>query len=43
MEHLSRLAAARRGELTEEEEAEVWATNAALKRRMAGSRGEVGT
>lgn len=39
-EHLDRLAAARRGELAEEEETEVWAVQAALRRRTAEVRGE---
>ena len=39
-EHLDRLAAARRGTLTEEEEAEVRAVDAAIWRRMAELRGE---
>lgn len=39
-EHLTRLTAARRGDLTEEEEDEVWVVQAALDRRMAGLRGE---
>ncbi len=34
-EHLDRLAALRRGELSEEEAAEVRATNAALQERLA--------
>ena len=40
LEHLSRLAALRRGELSEEEGAEVRAANAAIRRRMAELRGE---
>lgn len=39
-EHLDRLAAVRRGNLPDEEEAEVWATHAIIERRMAGIRGE---
>jgi hypothetical protein len=38
--HLGRLASLRRGELSEEEAAEVEATNAAIKRRMREIRGE---
>ncbi|MDP9410793.1 MAG: hypothetical protein M3R38_10890 [Actinomycetota bacterium] len=38
-EHLDRLAALRRGELSEEEAAEVRATNAALEERLASRRG----
>ncbi|MDP9476683.1 MAG: hypothetical protein M3R38_13530 [Actinomycetota bacterium] len=38
-EHLRRLAALRRGELSEEEAAEVRATNAALQDRLASRRG----
>ena len=43
VEHLGRLAASRRGELSEEEEAEVRATDAAIRRRMAEIRGEGGS
>ncbi len=39
-EHLDRLAALRRGELSEEEAAEVEATDAAIESRMAAIRGE---
>jgi hypothetical protein len=39
-EHLDRLVALRRGELSEEEGAEVRAANAAIRRRMAELRGE---
>ena len=39
-EHLGRLVAARRGTLTEEEEAEVRAVDAAIWRRIAELRGE---
>ena len=41
-EHLDRLAALRRGELGEEEAAEVEATNTAIERRIAQIRGEGG-
>lgn len=39
-EHLDRIAASRRGELTQEEEAEVEAASAAIQRRMAEIGGE---
>lgn len=39
-EHLDRIAKARRGNLSEEEVAEVEAVNAAIQRRMAEIRGE---
>jgi hypothetical protein len=39
-EHLARLAAARQGILTQEEEAEVWAVQDALNRRRTETRGE---
>ena len=42
-EHLDRLVALRRGELSEEEEAEVRAVDAAIRRRMAEMRGEGGS
>ena len=43
VEHLGLLAALRRGELSEEEEAEVRAVDAAIRRRMAEMRGEGGS
>jgi hypothetical protein len=39
VEHLGRLAALRRGELSEEEEAEVTTADAGVRRRMAEIRG----